>query len=82
MNMDPKSSRNYDKSIEKTALMNQGAHHDVGDKRLSVKEIAKIINLSTGRTGALLKTYTAEKLIAREKIRKRNKSSNLSRQEP
>jgi len=66
MNLNPKSSINYDKAIEKTAKMNQGSHHDVGDKRLSVKEIAGIIDKSISRTTELLKTYTAEKLIARE----------------
>lgn len=66
MNVDPKSSKNYDKAIEKTAKINQGARHPVGDERLSVKEIAEIIGKKVNTTYTLLQTYTAEKLIAKE----------------
>ena len=82
MNIDPKSSRNYDKAIEKSARMNQGARHSVGYDRLTVKQIAEIIGKGVNTTDTLLKTYTAEKLIAREKRRKETKFANLSRQEP
>ncbi|MCK5616283.1 hypothetical protein KAR91_81225 [Candidatus Pacearchaeota archaeon] len=83
MNLDPRNSKNYDKAIEKTSRMNQGARHSVGDERLTIKQIAEIIGKKVNTTGILLKTYTAEKLIAREKRReKKTKSANILRQEP
>lgn len=69
MNVDPKSSKNFNQAIEKTKRMNQGSRHPVGDKRLTVKEIAEIIGLSKGRTGTLLNSYTAEKLIEKAKLK-------------
>ena len=82
MNLDPRRSRNFDKSIEKTKRMNQGSRHKVGGKRLTVKEIAEIIGKRINTTGDLLRTYTAEKLIAKEEKIKQIKFANLSKQEP
>ena len=70
MNVDPKSSKNYDKAIAKTTKMNQGTRHTVGNARLTVKQIAEFTGMSIGRTSTCLKSESAEHFIKRMLKRK------------
>ena len=65
MNVDPKSSKNYDQAIEKTKRMNQGARHSVGNKRLTERQICELTGKSPGYVYNCLQVTTADKFVAR-----------------
>ena len=81
MNLDPKSSRNYDKAIEKAKRMNQGSRHDVGGERLTESQIAERLGKSRGHVFNALQKESADHFVARMERRK-TKLANLLRQEP
>jgi hypothetical protein len=71
MNVDPKSSKNYEKAIEKTKKMNQGRRFPVGDQRLTIKQISELTGKNTGNIHTALNTESADHYVNRVLKRKK-----------
>ena len=67
MNISPKESRNYAKALDSNRKKNKGTMHYINGQWHTVKEIASMINKNVDWTRCQLRTYTAEKLIAKHK---------------
>jgi DNA-binding FadR family transcriptional regulator len=67
MNVDPKSSINYNQAIEKTKRMNQGARHSVGDERLTERQIAERLKMSRSVVFNALQKESADHFVSRIK---------------